>query len=127
MKRYSKQREATLEVLRNTRNHPTAAQVYEEVRQKIPNISLGTVYRNLAQLSASGEILSIPIADGFEHFDGFTQPHVHLHCSVCGRIVDAPVADSEISEITDKYSFSPSKTVCVIYGVCKNCAQKQTQ
>lgn len=127
MKRYSKQREAILEVLRNTKSHPTATQVYEKVREKIPDISLGTVYRNLGQLSDSGEILSIPIDDGFEHFDGFTDPHIHLHCKVCGSIIDVPVLDSEISEITGKYSFSPSRTVCVIYGVCKNCGKKPPQ
>ena len=69
MKNYSRQREAIMNVLRSTNTHPTAAWIYEQVRQQIPNISLGTVYRNLAALSESGDILSINVGDGQEHYD----------------------------------------------------------
>ena len=63
MRNYSKQREAILQVLKNSKAHPTANQVYEEVRKIIPNISLGTVYRNLSELGGSGEILCLHVAD----------------------------------------------------------------
>ena len=70
MKNFSRQREEIIRVLRSTDTHPTAAWVYSKVKEAIPNISLGTVYRNLAALSVSGEILSLSVGDGFEHFDG---------------------------------------------------------
>ena len=89
MKNYSRQREAILKVLRSTDKHPTATAVYEEVRKVIPNISLGTVYRNLAALSTDGTVLSLSVGDGHEHFDADVTPHAHLHCRQCGRIFDA--------------------------------------
>ena len=91
MKNFSRQREEIIKVLRSTDTHPTAAWVYSRVKEVIPNISLGTVYRNLAALSESGEILSLSVGDGFEHFDGNPAPHAHLHCRRCGKIADAPM------------------------------------
>ena len=70
MKNFSRQREEIIRVIRSTDTHPTAAWVYSKVKEAIPTISLGTVYRNLAALSVSGEILSLSVGDGFEHFDG---------------------------------------------------------
>ena len=70
MKNFSRQREEIIRVLRSTDTHPTAAWVYSKVKDPIPNIRLGTVHRNLAALSVSGEILPLSVGDGFEHFDG---------------------------------------------------------
>ena len=92
MKNYSKQREAIITVLRDMKTHPTASAVHERVREIIPNISLGTVYRNLAALRETGEVLAISIGDGFDHFDGDNRPHVHLHCRECKEIVDVDEA-----------------------------------
>ena len=80
---YSKQREALLRVLRSTRSHPTAYWVYEELRKEIPNISLGTVYRNLAKLAQNGDILKLDIISDKERFDGFTARHAHFVCNEC--------------------------------------------
>ena len=123
MKNYSKQREAILEVLRCTDTHPTANWIYEKVRETLPNISLGTVYRNLAQLSQSGEILSIHVADGFEHFDFVTAPHAHLHCKKCGAIIDAKLDIEPLSKLSNDLGFTPQNTIYVVYGICKNCKQ----
>ena len=123
MKNYSKQREAILEVLRCTDTHPTANWIYEKVRETIPNISLGTVYRNLAQLSQSGEILSIHVADGFEHFDFVTAPHAHLHCKKCGAIIDATLENDPLTKLSENLGFMPQNTIYVVYGICKNCKQ----
>lgn len=123
MANYSKQREAVLHELRNRCDHPTAAQVYEEVRKVIPNISLGTVYRNLASLVESGEILSVTVGDGKEHFDGDKSFHLHLHCKICGDIIDLR-ADDGIENLADFDGFKPETVVCVVYGTCKNCGQK---
>ena len=123
MKNYSKQREAILEVLRCTDTHPTANWIYEKVRETIPSISLGTVYRNLAQLSQSGEILSLHVADGFEHFDFVTAPHAHLHCIKCGAIIDAKLDIEPLSKLSNDLGFTPQNTIYVVYGICKNCKQ----
>ena len=99
MKNYSRQRETILQVLHSTDTHPTASAVYNEVRKVIPNISLGTVYRNLAALSEEGVILSLSVGDGYEHFDGNSAPHAHLHCKRCGKIYDGTFSGRLINGI----------------------------
>ena len=121
MKNYSRQREAILEVLRSTDTHPTANWIYNKVREVIPNISLGTVYRNLSALSQSGDILSLNVGDGFEHFDGDTKPHLHLHCRACDSIADAWLNEDPLSETVAKYNFTPELSVYVVSGICEKC------
>ena len=121
MKNYSRQREAILNVLRSTDTHPTAAEVYERVRKVIPNISLGTVYRNLDALSKDGEILSISVGDGNNHFDGDNSCHLHLHCVNCGKISDVRMNGEAIYSKAKENGFSPNTAVCVIYGSCFDC------
>ncbi len=87
--RYSKQREALLELLRSTKTHPDAEWLYTGLRKKYPNISLGTVYRNLRQLSDSGEILELSYGNA-SHFDGDISPHYHMQCISCKKIIDIP-------------------------------------
>lgn len=124
MKNYSRQREAILLELRSRYDHPTASQVYDGVRKKIPNISLGTVYRNLSALTQSGDILSISVGDGHEHFDGNRDFHLHLHCKGCGNITDVPAPESEFKALTKYDDFTPATSICIVYGFCKNCNQQ---
>lgn len=121
MKNYSRQRETILQVLRSTDTHPTASAVYNEVRKVIPNISLGTVYRNLAALSDEGVILSMSVGDGYEHFDGNSAPHAHLHCKRCGKIYDAPLKQDILFETAKENGFLSETTVYIVYGVCSKC------
>ena len=86
--KYSKQREALLTLLRSTRSHPSADWLYENLRKEFPNISLGTVYRNLAQLAENGDILKISTSANKEHFDGFVHRHFHFVCNKCDKIYD---------------------------------------
>ena len=88
VQRYSRQREAILQSLRSVTSHPTAAQLCNMVRQTVPNISLGTVYRNLSELTAAGEILCFKTNDGSEHYDGNALRHPHLVCRQCRQILD---------------------------------------
>ena len=88
MVKYSRQRECILRNLQNRKDHPTADMVYESVRCEEPNISLGTVYRNLALLSETGQIIKITTGNGPDHFDGFTHPHTHFICKRCGNVLD---------------------------------------
>ncbi len=124
MANFSKQREAILTELRSRHDHPTAAQVYDGVRKVMPNISLGTVYRNLSALVESGEIISLSVGDGYEHFDGNKDFHLHLHCKCCGDIIDRPMQAVSIKKTAAFDGFAPENSVCVVYGLCKNC-QKQ--
>lgn len=84
----SRQREAILAAVQSTKCHPTADWVYAEVRKDIPNISLGTVYRNLSMLAENGMIQRLNIGTTVEHFDGNPEIHYHVCCDVCGRIDD---------------------------------------
>lgn len=124
MKNYSRQREAILNVLRSTDTHPTANWIYTKVREQLPNISLGTVYRNLSDLSAAGEILSINVGDGFEHFDGNISHHLHLTCRSCGNISDIALEQDLLSDIALENRFTPDTSISIMYGICEKC-QKQ--
>ena len=119
--KYSRQREALLKLLRSTDSHPTADWLYQRLKEEYPNISLGTVYRNLAALSEEGVILSLSVGDGYEHFDGNSAPHAHLHCKRCGKIYDAPLKQDILSGTAKENDFSSETTVYIVYGVCSKC------
>lgn len=88
-KRFRK-REAILDCLRNTTTHPDAEWVHEQVKKVIPDISLATVYRNLALFKNQGLIQSVATVNGVERFDANTLPHVHFLCTGCASILDLP-------------------------------------
>lgn len=120
--RYSKQRESLLSVLRNTRQHPTAQEIYEKMRERDPKISLGTVYRNLALLTELGEILRIDTEHDSVHYDGFTHQHYHFVCSDCKSVSDLDMPPLSIeAEVEKQTGCSVSGHSLVFYGKCKNC------
>ncbi len=123
MKNYSKQREAIMQVLTATDTHPTAAEVYSAVKKMIPNISLGTVYRNLTDLKQSGEIIGF-MCNGVERFDGKAFTHLHLHCECCEKIYDVMLEKSPFSDIVKEKGFSVNNSVLLLNGVCENCKKK---
>ena len=86
--KYSRQRESIKEFLMTRRDHPTADVVYDNMKIIYPNISLGTVYRNLSLLSDIGEIRKLSNFGGADHFDGNTEPHSHFMCTECGCVQD---------------------------------------
>ena len=79
--KYSRQRESIKEFLAGRKDHPTADVIYENIRLQYPNISLGTVYRNLSLLSSIGEITKVSTGDGADHYDGNVHPHNHFICN----------------------------------------------
>ncbi len=93
--KYSRQRESIKRYLMGTKAHPTADMVYQGVREEYPNISLGTVYRNLNFLVEQGEALRLTCGDGSEHYDGNPEPHYHLMCNQCGRVLDLEMPSLE--------------------------------
>ena len=88
--KYFRKRDAILNCVRCTTAHPSAEWVYEHVRQSVPDISLATVYRNLALFKEQGLIMSLGTVNGVERFDGNTDPHVHFICTGCGSVLDLP-------------------------------------
>lgn len=121
--RHSKQRDAVLKVLAGTTSHPTADWVYQEVSRMIPNISLGTVYRNLSQLAESGTILRMEIGDGTDHFDFNTNPHDHFFCRECRKLYDFPLPyDKVMDQLAAETEFGLIDRHSLIYqGICKEC------
>ena len=123
MVKYSRQRECILNNLRSRRDHPTADMVYESVREELPKISLGNVYRNLSLLAESGQILKISASAGADHFDGFTEPHNHFICRCCGKVEDMDYVPAEpimenasqsFDGIIDTYELQ-------FFGRCRDC------
>lgn len=88
--RMTRQRKVILEELRKVNTHPSADEVYELVRKRLPRISLGTVYRNLEILSERGDIQKLELGCTLKRFDGVAENHYHIRCIDCGRVVDAP-------------------------------------
>lgn len=123
--KYSRQRESIKNYLLSTNEHPTADIVYQHVRKNFPNISLGTVYRNLKLLTEIGEAVKISSPDGVDRFDGFVQPHNHFFCTCCRRILDLNLDMAEI----DRLNYSASKNFdgqiessnTIFYGTCSDC------
>ena len=107
----------------------TADMVYLHVKEQFPNISLGTVYRNLNLLSDMGEIIKISTPDGADRFDGRTVPHYHFFCTECGCMEDMNMAcmkqiDQLANEAFDGIVESHSIT---FYGKCSRCLQKHSE
>jgi Fur family ferric uptake transcriptional regulator len=88
----TRQRKVILEELRMMPHHPTADELYQRVRQRLPRISLGTVYRNLEKLAVSGMIRKLDYAGSQMRFDGDLHSHQHIRCVECGRIEDIDTA-----------------------------------
>ena len=86
--KHFQKRDAILSCLRGTKTHPTAEWIYEQLRQSDADISLATVYRNLALFKRQGLIQSVATVSGTERFDGNPLPHVHYICTGCGRVLD---------------------------------------
>ena len=123
MAKYSRQRECILKNLQSRRDHPTADMVYESVQVEEPNISLGTVYRNLSFLAENGRILKISTGIGPDHFDGFTEAHNHFVCRKCGRVLDLDyVADEKIiADASKNFNGEIEGYDLQFYGTCEDC------
>ena len=88
MKNYSRQREDLLSILKNSKSHPTAEELYNSIKEKIPSVSRGTVYRNLKDLVDEGYIIKISMADGADRYDYIHKKHNHIICKYCGMVKD---------------------------------------
>ena len=121
--KYSRQRESIKEFLMTRKDHPTADVVYENVRKIYPNISLGTVYRNLSLLSELGEIQKLSNFGGADHFDVCVTPHCHFMCQKCGAVLDLETEDINSFAEKSVKDFPGKILECDIrfFGICPNC------
>lgn len=118
--RYSRQRELVTEILKGRKDHPTADMVYSSARENDPNISLGTVYRNLKLLADEGKILTLETEDKKVHYDGDTSRHSHFICSRCGKIIDLFKPAKTPEEIKES-GLKVTGEKCIYYGYCTDC------
>ena len=123
MRRDTKQREAILKILRDTRSHPTADQIYDEVRKDIPNISKGTVYRNLQVLEEDGAIAVLNIDGTQSRYEVKQASHYHFRCENCGCVfdLDEPVVFELDERVAKKTGFKVKYHQTEFRGLCKDC------
>ena len=124
--RMTRQRQVILEELRRVKSHPTADELYFIVRQKLPRISLATVYRNLDLLYQEGKVIKLPAVDGVMRFDGTVTPHYHIRCTKCGRVSDV-MLDVELNlerKVARRTGYHVTGYVLEFEGVCPDCAPR---
>ena len=125
---YSRQRETVLSVLSATKEHPSAESIFLECKKILPNIGLATVYRNLEQLVASGQIIKVPVGQDRYRYDADISLHCHGACPVCGKVWDEKISpslnDALQSECEKNNSESYSLT---FFRICGECKAKQEQ
>lgn len=121
--RMTKQKKIILDILRSTTSHPTADWIYEKAKKEIPELSLGTVYRNLKIMKESGEILELDYGSTQSHFDGNSENHYHFMCEKCGKIydLDMPVKIDLEEEVKEKFNHDVKFHRLEFFGICNNC------
>ena len=121
--RNTRQLELIWHAVKDDKSHPSADQIYHRVRQKLPNISLGTVYRNLQKLVATGT-LQVLMLGRSQHFDPLVSRHQHFICEACDRVFDVfveirpAIKPGKLPE----EGFKVTSHHLAFYGTCKNCS-----
>ena len=127
VRKSSRKRDAILEAIKSTTEHPNAEWVYAKVKPCFPELSFATVYRNIKVFVEDGDIICVGTVNGQERYDGNTRPHIHFICNGCGRVMDVGLYGKEetlyerledelgVKVITHNLSFS---------GLCSECLEK---
>jgi len=124
--RFTPQRQAILEFLLATDIHPTAEDIYKQVKVKFPGVSLGTIYNTLNMLKEHGFILELTCGDMSSRFDGNPVNHYHAMCNRCGKVVDFPCDLVEMDKyVAEKTNFIINTHNLVFYGICPECQKEQ--
>lgn len=129
---YSRKRQAICELLMSTREHPSAEWIYNKLKPEYPDLSLGTVYRNLKLLESDGVIHSVTVLDGIERYDAVTDSHAHFVCRYCGKIDDVHIPHNfnslheslgvEVKKVPGIGEIEYSNII--YYGKCDECINK---
>ena len=118
------QRRVIMEELSLLKSHPTADDLFQIVRIRLPKISLATVYRNLADLAAAGKIRKSELPGGKAHFETKLEPHFHLRCVHCEAIEDLPLSRSEVEDfLKDKVTRRVQDFELCFSGLCRSCQE----
>lgn len=132
MKKYSKQRELIIQNLTTRADHPTAEELFAELKEELPEIGMATVYRNLGELCEEGVVRKIKAKVGPDRFDGIAQPHIHFECTSCGKIENAmpynnefEALDDEMKMIEKKVKGKIEKVNLSFEGICNSCKAKK--
>ena len=129
-RKHSRKRDAILDCMRSTTCHPSAEWVYQQLKPVFPDISLGTVYRNLAMFKANGTIQSIGVVGGLERYDAEVAPHAHFICTCCGSVTDLPLAALEptvLEEAGHLAHGTVSSYQLQFTGCCARCSEEKSQ
>ena len=124
--KHFRKRDAILTCLRQTKSHPSADWVYAQLKPDIPDLSLGTVYRNLALFKEQGLIISLGTVKGVERFDGDTHSHVHFICTDCGAVQDIdgmPQLPSLRCAAEQDLGGQVQGCHITLTGLCRNCIE----
>lgn len=122
--RYSKKRNAILELLKSTETHPSAEWLFQQLKPLYPDLSLGTIYRNLTFFQEQGEIKSVGVVNGQERFDACTHSHCHFICQPCGAVIDlhqVTLDETIAQQVETEYGLTMERHELNVYGLCKNC------
>ena len=120
--RQFRKRNTILSSLQQSKAHPSAEALYPSLRQEHPDISLATVYRNLALFKSQGLIRSLGTVSGVERFDGDLSPHAHFVCRGCSAVLDLPAAQlPDLCQAADGLGCHVEQTQLVLYGLCPDC------
>ena len=122
LRRNSRQRMLVYDAVKASHEHPNAEEVYQVVKQQLPDISLGTVYRNLNLLADAGEILSIKTPGG-SRFDRTIEPHAHIICTSCSRVIDVPLPfDAQLdAKASEQIGWHVTSHHTIFEGLCPDC------
>lgn len=122
--KFSQKRQAILDAIRGADTHPAAEWVYSALKPEIPDLSLGTVYRNIALFKKNGDIASVAVVCGQERLDGRTDPHPHFICDDCGRVYDLEELDigNDLDRRAERASgHSVRGHDLLFHGCCSRC------
>lgn len=128
VQRFSRKRQAIYNALVQSCTHPSADELYHALKPDYPDLSLGTVYRNLKSMVASGEVLCVANVDGKDRFDGRIEPHVHLICRNCGAVMDVHITrelSRECSHIAQSIGAVIDPGSLRFSGLCMNCKDRE--
>jgi Fur family peroxide stress response transcriptional regulator len=128
MMRQSKKRDAMLSLLQSVTDHPSADRIYQQLKPRYPDLSLGTVYRNLGQLCGQGLVKRVGTVNGQERYDGQTSPHSHFICNRCGSVMDLPrlsPGEGCVDQLGVQYGFIVQDCEFVVRGLCRDCADRK--
>ena len=128
-RKHSRKRDAILDCISRTKCHPSAEWVYQQLKPEIPDLSLGTVYRNIAMFKEEGTIQSIGVVNGLERYDFNTEPHTHFICTECGKVLDLDGVDLPAAVISNAETMIGGAVTSYhlqFTGHCSECRNKQS-